>query len=840
MSDSQGRLHELAARLAEGQEPDFGAEASDDPVVANLQRIARLASTLRRHMHGDDRPVTSGRWGHLELIEPAGEGSYGRVWRAHDPVLERKVAVKLRRSVTGADDDWAWINEARRLARVRHPNVLAVHGANIHDGRAGLWADWVEGSSLEAVIREHPPSRQRALSWARDLADALIAIHAAGVIHGDIKPDNVMLDPAGRVVLMDFGAGGNVDLEDAPAGVGSPLFMAPEQLAGEPATPASDCYMLGVTVYRLLTGGYPLTADSLEALRKRHREHGNLAPTRRGLPRDVYRLIRDLLDPEPGRRPDAATTRRRLDAILASPARRRRRFAVAAIIGALALGLGASLYALKRVDEERRASEQARAQEAAVSDFVRGILTSPNPVDDGSDVRVREVLERAVSEARERFSHQPEVLAGLLYTIGRSYESLDLNMEATEILTEARSLFGASAGRHAEELIDIEGQLLNARMSELEPAAAQVELEALAARAETELGTDHRVTVYLHINLADLMGKRGQWDAARDILRTLLPLRPRGDLRGLTQRTSIMHSLGIVEMQRDNITAARRYFEMVLDETEDIDNPAVINRVAARTQLATLMSREGDNESALRELESLIPEVRQHYGTQHTNYTAVMHNYGGLLRDLRRYEEAIPVMTEVIALHEASGKQDVIRTSMMRTNLANIMAETGRLGEAGRLRRMVRRDMVEYAGPDHPRTILTGVNLTEQLYLEGDPGAASLAAENLGHARERFGDEHPFTLEARELALRIHLREAGSGATPDDLAGFCREKSALLGERNGQSVSCRVHLAEAWAEAGRPDAARQVAASLRTDHLDWFGPEDGRTREMQALVESLE
>jgi len=237
----------------------------------------------RRQGHG---PLPT-RWGPLLILNRIGLGGSGEVYRAHDPALGRDVALKLGRAAAATDavGETAvrrFLDEARRMARLRHPNVLAVHGADRHDGRAGLWADLVHGKTLEECLAEQGPlGADEAALVGVDVCRALAAVHAAGLVHRDVKTTNIMREHGGRIVLMDFGSGAerippDPTSTDEPVS-GTPLFMAPEILSGGRADVRSDLYALGVVLYRLVSGRYPVEADSFGTLRRRH-ERGESVP----------------------------------------------------------------------------------------------------------------------------------------------------------------------------------------------------------------------------------------------------------------------------------------------------------------------------------------------------------------------------------------------------------------------------------------------------------------------------------------------------------------------------------------------------------------------------------
>jgi len=203
-------------------------------------------------------PDGSRLWGNFELRELVGRGSFGEVYRAWDPDLQREVGLKLlvpRPSQTEAPLEEV-LREARSLAAVRHANILPVYGVDRHEGRVGFWTDFVHGKTLAVLVREQGPFGYReAALIGQDVSKALSAVHRAGLLHRDIKAENVMREEGGRILLMDFGlsalGGSHGDF------AGTPRCMAPELLRGGSATAASDLYAVGVLLFFLVTGEYP-------------------------------------------------------------------------------------------------------------------------------------------------------------------------------------------------------------------------------------------------------------------------------------------------------------------------------------------------------------------------------------------------------------------------------------------------------------------------------------------------------------------------------------------------------------------------------------------------------
>ncbi|MBB5629318.1 serine/threonine-protein kinase [Sphaerisporangium krabiense] len=204
--------------------------------------------------------------GRYQLEEPIGRGGMGVVWRAHDELLDRAVAVKEVRYPGDPDDDEVaelnrrTLREARAAGRLSHPNVVVVHDVIEEGGRPWIVMQLIESRSLGQVLREDGPLPVRMVAEiGLQVMEALRTAHAAGVLHRDVKPENVLLTDDGRVVLTDFGiARMETDTTMTRTGlVGTPAFIAPERLRGYPAQRESDLWSLGATLYAAVEGRPP-------------------------------------------------------------------------------------------------------------------------------------------------------------------------------------------------------------------------------------------------------------------------------------------------------------------------------------------------------------------------------------------------------------------------------------------------------------------------------------------------------------------------------------------------------------------------------------------------------
>src|SRR5262245_4949722 len=284
-TESDDPLLETALAVTDRQAVDWPGVKRGNPeqaqVVAGLEAVDTIATAHGNVEAPDGGTDAAARdvaftWGRLEAWRSIGAGAYGEVWSAWDRGLEREGALKLRHADSGVSAR-RWLEEARRLAQVRHPNVVTVHGADEHDGRAGLWMDRLHGRTLDELLTLLGPcSAREAAAIGVDLCAALAAVHANRLVHGDLKTQNVMREGApghptgaGRVVLMDFGSAHASSATPGAASPGTPLYTPPEVLRGGRTTAAADLYALGVVLYRLVTGRYPVEATSLSELREK-------------------------------------------------------------------------------------------------------------------------------------------------------------------------------------------------------------------------------------------------------------------------------------------------------------------------------------------------------------------------------------------------------------------------------------------------------------------------------------------------------------------------------------------------------------------------------------------
>src|SRR6516164_9522328 len=258
--------------------------------------------------------VVAGRY---ELLDRIGQGAMGTVWRARDRVLARDVAVKEVRlpDLMPARDRAILrertLREARVSAKLSHPCVVTVHDVIETDGTPWIVMELVTARSLERVLAEDGPlPPRRAAETGMMLLEALASAHAAGIVHRDVKPGNVLLTPDGRAVLTDFGIAaveGDPALTQTGMVVGTPGFCAPERIRGAPASPASDLWSLGATLYAAVQGQGPFDGNGSPMAVLTSIVHSDPPPARSAGPLEP--VIVALMSKDPAQRPDTARAR---------------------------------------------------------------------------------------------------------------------------------------------------------------------------------------------------------------------------------------------------------------------------------------------------------------------------------------------------------------------------------------------------------------------------------------------------------------------------------------------------------------------------------------------------
>jgi eukaryotic-like serine/threonine-protein kinase len=248
------------------------------------------------------------RVGRYEILETIGTGANGRVVRAHDPMIGRLVAIKLLPpELAKGEAQNRFLQEARVVGQLSHPSIITLHDMGIEESTSTpyLVMEFLTGQSLDRILEKGAVPTMRACAWIGDVAGALAAAHRKGVIHGDVKPANILITEDGRVKLMDFGMARVAAREQSSKPLsGTPAYWCPEQIMGRPQDGRSDLFSLGVVLYEAVTRKRPFDADSLQGVCNRILSHEPLPVSHlnTSLPTAFNEVVARCLSKDPNKR----------------------------------------------------------------------------------------------------------------------------------------------------------------------------------------------------------------------------------------------------------------------------------------------------------------------------------------------------------------------------------------------------------------------------------------------------------------------------------------------------------------------------------------------------------
>jgi eukaryotic-like serine/threonine-protein kinase len=782
-------------------------------------------------------PVPPRTFGRYTIDGPLAEGGMGTVYRARQENPSREVALKVIRSGLATGERLKRFElEAQTLARLAHPGIATIFDAGTIDVGHGLQPffamELIDGAPIATAATERGLDMRARLELLAAVADAVHFAHQRGVIHRDLKPDNILVDAEGRPHVIDFGLARIIDERarivtvETQVGhvMGTVRYMSPEQITGDPAAvdTRTDVYALGVIGYELLAGNLPIDVA-----------HSTIA--------DAARLIADKVPPRLGtvdarfrgdvetifamalaKEPDAryasahalATDIRRYlnhETIMARPPSltyqlrifaRRNRALTAALVGMVILLVAGvtttSIGFVRAVDAKARQEREAR-KATEISRFLTDeILYAASPeVAQGHELSMREVIDTAAGRIRESLNDNPEARVTILRTLAETYRSLGDPERAEELYKDAIDIATKTWGAADRETLSARC----ARARVLGDLGKLRESVALASDAVSmmvsELGPNDPTTLRGRCDLGSLTLQAGDEAEAETILRDTIDRQTRvvGQMDAATLATRF--NLAAVLAQTGRNEEAIEHYEAVRDAHMADLGATHPDTLRAANNLATTLSTAGRGGDAEQILRQTLADRRRVFGDDHLLTLHTVSNLGALLVTSGHLDDARPLLEEAVAGMAQRYGTSHPDTLTARNNLAYLLEDLGDLTAAEREHRNVFDERIATIGPDHPNTIGSGSNLAGVLHKLGRVDeAATIYDEVLTRATAVLPDGH--------IYIAIIANNYGDCLTD---AGQFEKAERLLRESHDKLVTFG-------------DEARVAKSASRLDRLD--------------------
>jgi tetratricopeptide (TPR) repeat protein len=810
-----------------------------------------------------------------EILGELGRGGMGIVYQARQLGLDRVVALKMILAGThaGTAEVARFRTEAEAIARLRHPNIVAVYEVGEHQGKPFFSLEFCEGGGLDRRLAGNPLPPEKAAELVGVLAGAMQAAHAANVIHRDLKPANVLLTGDGTPKITDFGLARKLDeagQTQSGAVMGTPSYMAPEQAqAKKDVGPAADVYALGAILYECLTGRPPFKAATafdtlLQVVSEEPVPPRQLNPK---VPIDLGTICLKCLHKQPHRRyataGGLAEDLRRFQSgepVQARPVGRterawrwcRRNPAVAGLLIAVAvtllLGTGvASFFAVQaraeawrawnHAEAEKKANEQAQqrlAQVVKANEILASVFHNLDPRSEekeGKTLRVLlgERLGEAVKQLEGDAVGDREAVARLQYLLGNSLRQLGLLEEAEVVLAKARrtqeELLGAS---HPETISSLSSLGLLYQSRGRYDEAETLFKQALEA-ARREFGTGHPDTLTGTNNLASLYQSRGRYDEAERLLKQALEGYRRKLGADHPYTLTGMNNLASLYQSRGRYDEAELLFQQALEAKRRKLGANHPDTLLSMSNLAFLYQRRGRYEEAEPLFQQALEGARQKLGADHPDTLMVMNNLAEVYQHRGRYDEAEALSKQLLEARRRKLGADHPDTLTSMNNLALLCQFRGRYDEAETLFKQALEARRREVGASHPHTLLSMNNLASLYQHRGQYDKAEpLYKQALEGRRRKLGADHPDTLTSmNNLALLYHHRGRFDEAEPlykQALEGRRRK----LGAGHPDTLSSMYNLAAVYCSQKKFDPAiplfketlRRRSKKLGADHPD--------------------
>lgn len=793
--------------------PDFGGElrARIENFILVAQRMPDLGkSPLARESdesttvveEAADPSLPFQRLGDFRLLREIGRGGMGVVYEAEQLSLNRKVALKVLPEHLSFSDEAVlkFRREAEAGGRQRHPGIVAIHDVGEHKSVHYIAQELVEGGvTLADRILEYREEKTLPFGYFRDCArtirqaaEALQHAHDSGVIHRDVKPSNILLTGGDEPKISDFGL---AKVEDALAltrtgdFAGTPYYMSPEQASSRKGAidHRSDIFSLGVTFYELLTLSRPFEGGTSQEVLKKIISTEPMDPRQLNprVPRDLAVICLKALEKEPNRRYStmaelAGDLERYLagEVILAKPAgavtrvlkRVKRNPALSAavavaVIAVIALLISTPLYVI-RLDRQRQAAEDAKADSDAINEFLVNMIESPDPGRDGREVTMVELLDKALARIEKDFHDRPLVAASVRTAIARTYQALGEYAEAKTLLGEALEIRKKLLGEEHPDTLDVMVLMVATLIGLNEIAEADALNRILLDLSLSTLGDNSVSARSALVNSGLILFHQDKPEEAEKVYRKLIDIQSRSLGPDHENTLLAMNNLGCTLRDQGKLKDAVNIFEEALRRGKSVlgeEHPETISSVANLAAVLHQMGRFKESEPLYRDL---LKKSRITLGDAHPDTIKIMLSLGIVLKSMRRYAESETLLREAIA----SGQENLEDEHPVIINVLDALTSTlidiGKLIEAEEINSKVLEIKSQVFGSDHPETcktldkrciILSKLNRNDE--------AKELLEQLISNYSRLFGYEHSLTLSAENNLASVlgrlgHVSEA--------------------------------------------------------------------------------
>ena len=756
-------------------------ERSGNGPVLSLE-AARVLSRVKAGLFARSDGVTVDRF---VLVRRLGSGGMGEVLLAYDPELDRKVAIKLmHRELGEANGDAGLLREARAAARLQHPNVVMIFDVGRSGDRLFVAMEYVEGRTLRAWLRERPRSRTEILLAFEQAGRGLAAAHAAGLVHRDFKPDNVLVGEDGRVRVADFGIASLVDGPfETPEGraatspvVGTPRYMAPEQYERADVDPRADQFAFCVSLWEALAGTSPFVAASAGELAARVTD-GELAAPPRAMPRALVRALARGLSVDPAQR--FADIGGLLDALAKVRTAPRRRAVVVGVAGAILLG-GATarqlapattdctdpdlppLFATEQAWVDRLAREGESTANA--HDALAALQTFEAHWRDAAGQACAATHERgersaAVLDARmaclTRLHQRARVLVDMLSTVDRAgaWRAIDA---AVELPPPARCLDVEGAVVADDPcIIELDARLDEATtLRELGRPGEALDAARTAVAAARECGPPTRLAEAR--TLAASLAVENQVPGADDELRRAATGAIADDAHvAMAQAAARLAALEGAERGRP--AEARAWIEIADAAAQRSGDAILVTDVMVAKVRLQLESGAVDDASAL--ADSAWSRRRREFGDDHPQVARVLTLRAWVEQYRLRWDEALALHAQAAEILGHWYPADHPTFASTHSAMAVIAAAQGRIdeAEAGHRRAIA---LLEHArGPMHREVGVPLTNLADLFAVSGRPEEAITLTDRIEAIAT--ADQNSRLLDAAVVVRGVALAETG-------------------------------------------------------------------------------